>query len=49
MSALSQLDDRTTIEELTRELEKPVESAGRRIRGLRVLDPTDRQLFETVI
>jgi hypothetical protein len=48
MSAFSHVDDSTTIEELTRQLESPITWAGRRVRGLRVLDPADRGLLAAI-
>lgn len=48
MNALACVDDSTTIEELTRRLEQPVWCQEKRVRGLRVFDPADRQLLQAV-
>lgn len=48
MDALAAVDDSMTVEELTQKLEKPVCWQGRRVRGLRVLDPSDRALLAMI-
>ena len=48
MDAMATVDDSTTVEELTRRLEAPVLWKDRRVRGLRLLDPGDRQLLAAI-
>lgn len=48
MDAMATVDDSTTVEELTRRLEAPVVWKDRRVRGLRLLDPGDRQLLAAI-
>ena len=48
LQALASVDDSTTVEELVRTLEHPVNWGGKRLRGLRLFEPSDQALLDSI-